>query len=345
MANSELIQATIASLRGRRTATQLMWVKGHDGHERNEGADEQANEGANKATPDVVDLQIPAELRLSGAKLSAITQSLAYKAVRERKLRLEFHARHRTEININRAKEELKRAMGRTPTEARIWKAVRHKDFTRQARYFLWMTAHDAYMVGSNWLRPSFSPEMQERAGCVHCGGELESMEHILTQCETYGQNQVWRLAEKLWVKRNLAQEWPTIGLGLILASALMEYKTADETPTRRTGDERFFRILVSESAHLIWKLRCERIIQKDNVPFTKNEVRKRWVAAMNRRLEMDRLMTNPKYEHKALSADRVTQTWSGVLLDEDGLPDDGWLNISGVLVGITAAGDRVGCG
>lgn len=104
-------------------------------------------------------------------------------------------------------------------------------------------------------------------------------------------------------------------------------------------------RILLSESAHLIWKLRCERLIQNANVAFSEVEIRNRWVNAINRRLDTDRLMTHQKYESKALDATKVQRTWSGVLRNEDSLPSGGWLRTSGVLVGITAKKNRTGCG
>lgn len=102
---------------------------------------------------------------------------------------------------------------------------------------------------------------------------------------------------------------------------------------------------MVSESAHLIWKLRCERIIQNENASFSKRDVHNRWVHAINRRLDMDCAVTHPKYESKALAADIVLQTWSRTLKDEESLPVNDWIKTSGVLVGITARQNRTGCG
>ena len=50
---------------------------------------------------------------------------------------------------------------------------------TKEIRYSMWITAHDAYMVGKNWLRDGYSVEMKERHECK-IGGEAETMEHIL---------------------------------------------------------------------------------------------------------------------------------------------------------------------
>lgn len=49
----------------------------------------------------------------------------------------------------------------------------------------------------------------------------------------------------------------------------------------------------------------------------------------------MDCRMTNKKFGDKALKPQQVTNTWKGILHNEDDLPDD-WLRTpTGVLVGI----------
>lgn len=70
-------------------------------------------------------------------------------------------------------------------------------------------------------LRPGYSEEMQSRHERKHCG-VMETIDHLLSECEAPGQSQIWALAESLWRKKgNVA---------------------------------RLYRILVSESAHLIWR-------------------------------------------------------------------------------------------
>ncbi|KAG1799386.1 uncharacterized protein HD556DRAFT_1220082, partial [Suillus plorans] len=62
-------------------------------------------------------------------------------------------------------------------------------------------------------------------------------------------------------------------------------------------------------------------------------EIYNRWIPAMNTRLKkIDRLLTDSKRcSRKAIQADK---TWSGLLLNEDNLPDN-WVRQSGVLVSI----------
>ncbi|KAF8960682.1 hypothetical protein BDZ97DRAFT_1665418 [Flammula alnicola] len=209
--------------------------------------------------------------------------------------------------------------------------SIRHKDISRNIRYFLWMSIHDAYMIGTNWRRAGFAPEIQERSKCIHCDDVDETMEHILTECTASGQDEVWKLARELWEMKTDAP-WPEISLGTILASSNATFRTPEGHIQQ--GAMRFQRIMMSESAHLIWKMRCERVIQNENEPTTKAEVNKRWIKAINLRLEMDCRMTDSKYEKKALAKGLVLDTWTGTLLNEDNLPQD-WTRETGVLVGI----------
>ncbi|THU82291.1 hypothetical protein K435DRAFT_620544, partial [Dendrothele bispora CBS 962.96] len=102
----------------------------------------------------------------------------------------------------------------------------------------------------------------------------------------------------------------------------------------RNTGAERLWRILTAESAYLIWKLRCERVIQNENTAFSEQEIEKRWAYMINERLQLDRRMTNWKYGKKGVKPKVVKATWKGLLQVEDLLPDD-WVTNTGVLVGI----------
>ncbi|KAJ7145423.1 hypothetical protein C8R43DRAFT_837517, partial [Mycena crocata] len=66
----------------RKWSTKFWWVKSHEGHHQNERADEIVDVGAKKVDTDEIDLTIPPTLNVTRAKLAAMTQSLAYKAIR-----------------------------------------------------------------------------------------------------------------------------------------------------------------------------------------------------------------------------------------------------------------------
>ncbi|KDQ62214.1 hypothetical protein JAAARDRAFT_122542 [Jaapia argillacea MUCL 33604] len=332
MENSELIKATIAKLRERDGPTRLKWVKGHSGHERNEQADRNANEGVQKGTPDVIDLTIPPTLRVMGAKLSTMTQALCYKAIQKIKMK-KLTIREHTAENLILAKEAATEAYGRTPTSEKLWKSIRSKDLSWEARVFFWMTIHDAYMVGNKWLQANFSAELQERSECKHCHC-LDSMEHILTVCEAPGRAEIWDLVKSLWSMKNQTWNHPT--MGIILSCCQADFQ--DSHGNARAGDVRLFRILIAESARLIWSLQCQRVIpdrQDRTMTLNPRQIHNRWVSMINDRLSLDCKLTNTKkYGKKAMPAGLVKATWSGTLKNERELPD-GWTREVGVLVGI----------
>ena len=63
-------------------------------------------------------------------------------------------------------------------------------------------------------------------------------------------------------------------------------------------------------------------------------EIQRRWVAALNDRLATDIETTKTKYGVRTVPRETVLRTWSGVLKDEDHLPED-WTRNTRVLVGM----------
>jgi hypothetical protein len=123
-----------------------------------------------------------------------------------------------------------------------------------------------------------------------------------------------------------------TTTFGTIMAiSAITLHKSISKS---KVGVNRLLRILITEAAHLIWKLRCERVIQKENAPFTKNEIKKKWTQVLNARLDLDRKLTHQRFGKKALPKKLVKTTWQGILQNEETLPEN-WITNDGVLVGI----------
>ncbi|KAJ3999730.1 hypothetical protein F5050DRAFT_1797644 [Lentinula boryana] len=336
--HAKLVQSAITSFKLRPTQTRMVWVKGHNGHQRNEEADRLAGAAVQKDKASFVNLSLPPELNITGAKLSTISQALAYRAIMDQKSKDSDMYRKRTDRNLMRIKNCIEDMFGYLPTSEAIWKSIRHKDFELKIQIFLWKAIHDAYWIGDRWRNASMREELQERAICQVCG-EVDDMTHILTKCQSPGQELVWKLAGELWKsKESGIIQWRDLTIGDILGCGLSRInKRGSKKPL--TGETRLWKILVAHSAYLIWTMRCERVIHNEGRPFSESEVRNRWVKAINGRLDLDRNMTSQRYEKKALSKRLVLQTWKRVLMNEENLPKD-WTDgrIDGVLVGITGS-------
>ena len=100
-------------------------------------------------------------------------------------------------------------------------------------------------------------------------------------------------------------------------------------------GTTRLFRILVSESAHLIWRIRNERVIRGKN-PASLREIHNQWCKSINNRLGIDCTLSNGvNYGKKAIKKALVLRTWRKVLKNEVNLPKD-WTWETRVSVGVS---------
>lgn len=334
--NKQLLQATIAKLRRRMSPTTFEWIKGHAGHQRNEGADRQANIGAAKTRADKIHDKIPPYLKLSGICITAITQKLAYRAIKEHQMETEKYSekilRDTTERNINRTKAELDFYFGHTPTVEQIWRNMRHKDLLWKQTFFLWKATHGAYVVGKKWLRESNSEEKKDRAYCISCA-DIESMEHILTQCSHPTREYIWSLAKELWEMHASGAPWVTPDFGRILGCGSIKMKT--EEGKDRRGDSRLYRFLIIISAYLIWTERCSRVVgNKPGSP--EAALRKNWLKLVNERLALDLCLARPRKgkEPKESLKKLIQDTWRNTLDEKFGRLED-WTSQQGVLVGM----------
>ncbi|KAJ3846661.1 hypothetical protein EV368DRAFT_52472, partial [Lentinula lateritia] len=115
-------------------------------------------------------------------------------------------------------------------------------------------------------------------------------MEHILVDCQAPGQGEVWKLTKNLWTKSG--ECWRNIEFGNILSCGLADFE--DPKGKRNLGTSRLFRILISESAYLIWKLRCERVIGEKTINIT--QITNQWRWSIESRLNLDCLLTSKKF-------------------------------------------------
>ena len=236
------------------------------GERGNEEADRLAKEGANKLTPGTLSLEIPKEFDLQGAKLSTLSQAVAYRGIKERK---PPRTRPTTALNLHLVRESLTTYHNKLETDGTLWKGLRNRSIRQKIRQFLFKAMHGTQKVGSYWTHIN---DMEYRSQCAHCD-TTESMEHILLHCQRPPTQTIWQLARELWPYA--ANLWPHLSLGMLLGCGsihlprepLQHKNQMGNPPPQRfrnhSGASRLLQILLSESLHLIWVLRCESVIQE----------------------------------------------------------------------------------
>ena len=326
--NATLFKKAAFLLRRRIATTDFKWTKGHNGTLGNEQSDLLAKAGANKTETDRLPLEIPKEFDLQGAKLATITQATAYRGIRENKPR---PPRPTTERNIQTARDATFEYNGESETDETLWRGTRNRNLRMRVQQFLYKSMHGTQKIGNFWRNINDHKARQQCASC----DTTETMEHILIHCTAQPTNQIWNLAKNIWP--HAPHLWPEISLGIILGCGsihLPKTEARGEANQHRRnnpkGAERLLQILISESAYLIWVLRCERVIQERQ--HTTNEIHNRWLRAINTRLTDDKI-TATKIKKDKKTIQKVKHTWEHVLKKQTDLPDD-WITSREVLVG-----------
>ncbi|KAG8216187.1 hypothetical protein J3R82DRAFT_8211 [Butyriboletus roseoflavus] len=79
------------------------------------------------------------------------------------------------------------------------------------------------------------------------------------------------------------------------------------EPALRIRGKTRLKRILISEAAHLLWTLRCNRVICGQS--YTRTAITTKWKHTIDTRLDIDRRLT--KANRKQYTKTKVLHTWT----------------------------------
>ncbi|KZT18711.1 hypothetical protein NEOLEDRAFT_1038555, partial [Neolentinus lepideus HHB14362 ss-1] len=280
---------------------------------------------------------------LHGVKLSALTQQIAYQAIRNTKA--EKHPpRSSASNNLARIQAGLVEQIEHPETTAQIWLQCQNTNLRPLVRQFLYKAIQHAYRIGDFWTPIA---GYEERAVCPFCKDSADNLDHILLECEAPAREVIWLLAADLWP--DAYGPWPSINFGTVLgcgklsthlpnlpdhrsnASRSTTPSDDDLPPRPHPGASRLLQILISESMYLIWVLRCERVIQQRT--HTIKSIISRWTNAMNRRLHIDRIMAC-KIKRSPKDTKKVTATWKGTLKNESNLPST-WASHPEVLVGI----------
>lgn len=105
-------------------------------------------------------------------------------------------------------------------------------------------------------LGPYMIPNYEHRDTCPICDVP-ETMEHILLAYLAPERDRIWSKTHELWLQKE--QSWPNLSMGMILGSCA---PNLIRKGTKAQGVNRAFRILIPETAFLIWKMRCEHSIE-----------------------------------------------------------------------------------
>ncbi|EJD37614.1 hypothetical protein AURDEDRAFT_29340, partial [Auricularia subglabra TFB-10046 SS5] len=213
-----------------------------------------------------------------------LTQRIAHKAIKLAKM-TGIPARRATAASILRIQEAIRDSSEVAPMERSIWEDLGRQGLSRNTRNFLWKGIHGAHKVGEYFEK---MPEPWKSYGRCRSCEVPESLEHILTQCPDSGQETIWKLVSKLLEKKNVkfSKEF-----GLILGCC--SFRPSDIAST-----DRLYRIAVSESAFLAWKIRCTFRIEHDSNPdrrLTEQEIASRWEKVLQIRMEQDLATTKYK--------------------------------------------------
>ncbi|KAH9922928.1 uncharacterized protein B0H18DRAFT_878968, partial [Fomitopsis serialis] len=274
-------------------------------------------------------LELDPRFELTGARLDSLTQALAYHGILGLK---NTEARRTTKINLELVRTHSPLSV--PLTYSAIWKSIRHRDFSRAFAVFLWKVMHGGLKCGLYWNKIQ---GYEHRAQCGSCGLP-ETIQHILFDCEAVGQSLIWSLVSRIWSRRIHGTQWQALTQADVLSIGLRTWK--DKKGRIRPGATRLWRILISEAVHLIWKLRCERVIGhagEESWEHSQSVVWNKLQYALNSRLSQDVESVRRKYGDSDTNRRLVLATWNGILRDEPALPED-WTRYKGFLVGRSPA-------
>src|SRR5260221_9939887 len=99
-------------------------------------------------------------------------------------------------------------------------------------------------------------PELSKRGMCSTCNTP-ETMQHIVFNCEANQCNIIWNATQAICSKKNIVT--PDLDIMTIMALPLINIRS--ETRQACPRATHLLRIVISECAFLVWKLRCERLL------------------------------------------------------------------------------------
>ncbi|EJD35071.1 hypothetical protein AURDEDRAFT_37262, partial [Auricularia subglabra TFB-10046 SS5] len=243
---ARIMRATVAALRSRSAETTFTFVN----RKRQKKWQEVKNTKAIALTAAIWDEESDLDVSkwgnydLPGVRANCLDQRRAHRAIRAQNVAL-TPPRRVTTSNLLLTQACVKGACDQMPTERQIWDSLSHRDIPKNIKAFMWKGIHGAHKIGEYFTK---MPEpWKSKSECPTCH-VTESMQHILFECPDSHQQLIWSLAQSVLAKKEVDID---LNIGTVWGCACIRLSDA--------GTERLVRIIISESAFLIWKIRCEK--------------------------------------------------------------------------------------
>lgn len=150
-----------------------------------------------------------------------------------------------------------------------------------------------------------------------------------MLECNAPERELIWKITNQLWPTPECCPTMIGQILGVGCISPIWPENNNDPNPTaKERGQARLKRILLSESTHLIWVLRCERVIQ--NAQHTPRAITSRWINKITNRINIDRHLAKAK--RNTAYTNKIINTWE-CIINQTHRTD--WATNTEVLVGI----------
>ena len=121
----------------------------HSNNPGKHGADEKASKGEHKENANSIELNVPKEYKLQGARLAIMTQKLAYDWIIQLK-ELKPITRKGQE-NLKDTMDALEELGSLTPTEQKLWKDLKYSKIRKNMRDWFWKLIHSRLRSGAYW--------------------------------------------------------------------------------------------------------------------------------------------------------------------------------------------------
>lgn len=311
--NDDIWRALLMTIRRRSAETWIQKVEAHSGIYGNEQADELAKAALEKRDFDELDLRVDERWFAKGARLSTMTFRNMYRWVRELNGK-PFSIS--VKQNLDRVRDDMEGIMQDRHYDERIWISLWKEPMRREVSSFLWQALHGRTVVGPYFKH--WGPEWEERQWC-ECR-ELETLEHILKGCyKRPWVYEIWRVLGEAFLDsevkgydKDMTKKYvdhPPLPppYGVVLGINL--YKSKNK------AEERLVKILVSETAFVIWK--CRNALRVREETMTTQKAVASWTHHIFRRAKADygqALLPEYKAPQFEKRNERIITTWKGLL-------------------------------